>query len=96
MKPMFHRLLAMFFALWLPLSAVAAATMPICVHETTKQAHAAHAMQQAGEQHHQGCPEQEPADDGAAVGECGQCGLCLFAATPWLPGTQSPIVAIGW
>lgn len=88
-----RKLLAVFFALWLPLSAVAAAMMPLCAHETAKQVHATHAMEQSGEQH-QGCPDQQGADDGAAAGECAQCGLCLFAATPWLPGAQSSIDAI--
>ena len=88
-----RNLLAVFFALWLPLSAVAAAMMPICAHETAKQAHTAHAMEQAGEQHH-GCPDQGSDDDIGAVGECAQCGLCLFAATPWLAGTQSSIDTI--
>jgi hypothetical protein len=90
---MLRKLLVVFFSLWLPLSAVAAAMMPLCAHENAKQMHSAHAAEQGGEQHH-GSSDQAAADEGAAAGECAQCGLCLFACTPWLPGTQSSFEAI--
>ncbi len=82
-----RKLVVVFFSLWLPLSAVAAAMMPLCAHENAKQMHASHAAEQGSEQH-RGCPEQGADDDVGAVGECAHCGLCIFAATPWLPGTQ--------
>ena len=84
----------MFFALWLPVSAVAAAMMPLCAHDNARQMHASHAAEQGSQQHH-GCPDQDADDEAAAAGGCAHCGLCLFAATPWLPGTQSAIEAIG-
>lgn len=84
----FRKVLAVFFALWLPFSAVAAAMMPLCDHDKAKQMHSAHAAEQGGEKHH-GSSDQAVADEGAAAGECAQCGLCLFACTPWLPSTQS-------
>ena len=57
-----RKLLALFFALWLPFSAVAAAMMPLCVHESAKQMHAAHADEQGCEQHN-GCPDQADAEE---------------------------------
>ena len=93
MSSMLRRLLAVFFTLWLPLSAVAAAMMPVCAHENAKQMHTAHAAEQGCEQHH-ACPDQAAGDTDAATGDCAQCGLCLFACTPWLPGAQSPIYAV--
>ena len=88
-----RNLLAVFFALWLPFSAVAAALMPLCVHENVKQTHATHPAEPGCEQH-DGCPDQAAAeDDSSAAGGCEQCGLCMFAAMLWLPGTQSPIHA---
>jgi hypothetical protein len=89
----FRKLLAVFFALWLPFSAVAAAMMPLCAHENAKQIYTAYAAEQGCGQHN-GCPEQAGAeDDGTAAVECAQCGLCAFACTPWLPGAQSSIHA---
>ncbi len=90
---MLRKLLMVFFSLWLPLSAVAAAMMPLCAHDNAKQMHTSHAAEQGSEQHH-GCPDQDADDEVVAVGGCAQCGLCLFAATPWLPGTQSSIGAL--
>lgn len=88
-----RKLLALFFALWLPFSAVAAALMPLCVHENAKQMHTAHAADQGCEQH-DGCPDQVGAeDDGSTAGECAQCGLCVFSATLWLSGAHSSIHA---
>jgi ABC-type nickel/cobalt efflux system permease component RcnA len=83
-----RKLLAAFFALWMPFSAVAAAMMPMCAHDRAKQMHSAHAAEQGGEHHHSPS-DQPPADEGAAAGDCALCGLCMFACTPWLPGTQS-------
>ena len=93
MSLVLRKLLILFFALWLPVSSVAAAMMPLCVHDKSKQMHAAHAVEQGGEQHH-GSSEQAPADEGAVAGECPRCGLCMFACTPWLPGTQSSFESI--
>lgn len=91
----FRKLLSVFLALWLPFSAVAAAMMPLCVHENAKQIHATHAAGQGCEQF-DGCQDQAGAEeDGAPVGECAQCGLCVFSATLWLPGAQSSIHAAG-
>ena len=90
---MLRRLLAVFFTLWLPLSAVAAAMMPVCAHESAKQMHTAHAAEQGCEQH-PGCPDQAAGDADAAAGDCAQCGLCLFSCTPWLTGAQSSIDAV--
>ena len=89
-----RKLLAVFLALWLPLSAAAAAMMPLCVHENAKQQmHTAHATEQGCEQHG-GCPDQAGAqDDSSTAGECAQCGLCVFSAMLWLPGEQSSIHA---
>lgn len=88
-----RKLLAVFFALWLPFSAVAAAMMPLCVHEHAKQVYTEHAGEQDCEQV-DGCPDQAGAEeDGTAAGECAQCGLCVFSATLWLPGAQYSIHA---
>ena len=85
-----RKLLAVFFALWLPFSAVAAAMMPLCVHKNAKQVHAAHAAEQSCERH-DACTDQAGAEDeGATVSECAQCGLCAFSAMLWLPGAHSP------
>ena len=95
MSSAFRKLLAVFFALWLPFSALAAAMMPLCVHENAKQMYTAHAAEQGCEQHN-GCPDQAGAeDDSSAASECAQCGLCVFSCTPWLPGAQSSIHAPG-
>lgn len=89
-----RKLLALFFALWLPFSAVAAALMPLCVHENMKQQmQTAHAAEPGCEQHG-GCPDEAGAeDDGNTAGDCAQCGLCVFSAMLWLPGAQSTIHA---
>lgn len=89
-----RRLLALFFAAWLPFSAVAASLMPLCVHENaTQQMQTAHDAE-PGCEHHDGCPDVAGADDdGSRTGECAQCGLCVFSATLWLPGAQSAIHA---
>ena len=87
MSLVLRKLLIVFFALWLPVSSVAAAMMPQCAHDKAKQMHSAHASGQGGEQHHES-HDQATADDSAAAGECAQCGLCMFACTPWLLGTQ--------
>jgi hypothetical protein len=88
-----RKLLAVFFALWLPFSAVAAAMMPMCAHENAKQMHAAY-IAQPGCEHHDGGPDQIGSDDSATTGECAQSALCMFACTPWLPGMQSSLEAI--
>jgi hypothetical protein len=87
-----RKLLVVFFALWLPISSVAAAMMPMCAHDKAKQMHSAHA-ERGGEQHHDSS-DQLPADESAAAGDCAQCALCMFACTPWLPGTQTSFEAI--
>ena len=90
MNATLRKLLAVFFTLWLPLSAVAATMMPVCAHESAKQIHAA----QQGYEQHPGCPDQAVGDDNAAPGDCAQCGLCLFACTPWLPSAHWSIYAV--
>lgn len=98
MSLVLRKLLVAFFALWLPISSVAAAMMPQCAHDKAKQMHsqkhaALHAVEHGSDQHHHSS-DQAPADEGAAAGECAQCGLCMFACTPWLPGAQSSFEAI--
>ena len=90
-----RKLLAVFFVLWLPFSAVAAALMPLCIHDSAKHTHVAHAAEPGcGQQ--DGCPDQaDTVDDRSAAGECAQCGLCVFSAMLWLPGAQSLIHATG-
>lgn len=94
MSLVLRKLLVVFFALWLPISSVAAAMMPQCAHDKAKQMHsdAAHAAAHGDEQHH-GPHDQAPGDESAATGECAQCGLCMFACTPWLAGTQTSFEA---
>ena len=89
MNLVLRKLLVVFFALWLPISSVAAAMMPQCAHDKAKQMHsdAAHKADHGDGQHH-GSHDRAPADESAAAGECAQCGLCMFACTPWLSGTQ--------
>lgn len=85
-----RKLVAVFFALWLPFSAVAAAMMPLCVHEGAKPRPVAESGQHGCEQYLD-VAVPSAGDEDLAAGNCSQCGLCLFSATPWLPGGSSLI-----
>lgn len=84
MRSRWLRLLPLFFAaIWLPLQAVAAATMPFCRHGEAERL----AMIQAvvGEAAVEHCHQQQPSPPADHGLHCDDCGLCHLASAGFMP-----------
>lgn len=83
-----HSLLLMLIALWLPLQAAAAWTMPLC-------AHAAHEQAAQGNGESMPCHMDMAADDVAVPANdlgCDNCGICHLASSGYLLAVTEPIM----
>lgn len=93
--PWFRLLPMLFAALWLPLQAVAAVTMPFCTHGHQAPVAAQSADGGAHAEHcHDTLPETPlPLHDGSACDQCGFCHLACAAMAPGIVAVTGPLLA---